>query len=198
MATKLQTKEALRKDLRKKRTQLAGQLDVAARDALAHNFFEFLPNLQGMIVAGYIRQGSEVNCSSLLRLLEMRGIKVALPVVAKKNAALEFCSYAFGDELRDGPLGNREPLKSADQVEPDIILVPLLGFDDKGNRIGQGKGYYDRTLKALRKKREILAVGLAYQGQEQKTLPVEAGDQALDAVLTEAGCWIFRGGGAKK
>ncbi|MCH8082374.1 MAG: 5-formyltetrahydrofolate cyclo-ligase, partial [Proteobacteria bacterium] len=191
MATKLQTKEALRKDLRKKRTQLAGQLDVAARDALARNFFEFLPNLQGMIVAGYMRQGSEVNCSSLLRLLEMRGIKVALPVVAKKNTALEFRSYAFGDDLRDGPLGNREPLKSADQVEPDIILVPLLGFDDKGNRIGQGQGYYDRTLKALRKKREILAVGLAYQGQEQKTLPVEAGDQALDAVLTEAGCWIF-------
>ncbi len=198
MTTKLQKKEALRKDLRKKRTQLAGQLDIAARDALAHNFFEFLPNLQRVMVAGYIRMGSEVNCSSLLRLLEMRGIKLALPVVAKTHAPMEFRSYAFGDELQDGLLGNREPLKSADQVEPDIVLVPLLGFDEKGNRIGQGKGYYDRTLKALRKKRDILAIGLAYQGQKQKALPVEAGDQALDAVLTEAGCWVFRGGKAKK
>lgn len=193
MTTKLKTKEALRKDLRKKRTKLSDQLNIAARDALAHNFFEFLPNLySGTVVAGYITYGSEIDCYSLLRVLEMRGVKLVLPVVIRKNAPLEFRSYTFGDELHKGLLGNQEPEKAARALEPDVVLVPLLGFDEKGNRIGRGSGYYDRTLAALRKKRDILAIGLGYQGQKQKALPVEAGDQVLDAVLTEAGCWMFR------
>ncbi len=199
MTTKSQTKEALRKALRKKRVQLSDQFNVAARDALAHNFSEFLPNVYpGTVVAGYIPYGSEIDCYSLLRVLEMRGVKLVLPVVARKNTPLEFRSYTFGDELHKGPLGNQEPEKAARALEPDIVLVPLLGFDEKGNRIGQGRGYYDRTLAALRKKRDILAIGLGYQGQKQKALPVEAGDQVLDAVLTEAGCWMFRKVKAKK
>jgi len=198
MTTKSQTKETLRKNLRETRRQLSKEIGIAARDGLPGAFINFLPNLQGAVVAGYIPMGSEVDCTSLLRILEMRGIKLALPVVAKKDAAMEFRAYAFGDELKDGPLGNKEPLITAAKIDPDIILVPLIGFDESGNRIGQGKGYYDRTLGALRKGRDILAVGLAFEGLRQKSLPAEKHDQQLDAVVTEAGCWKFRGGKAKK
>jgi len=198
MTTKSQTKETLRKNLRETRRQLSKEIGIAARDGLPGAFINFLPNLQGAVVAGYIPMGSEVDCTSLLRILEMRGIKLALPVVAKKDAPMEFRAYAFGDELKDGPLGNKEPLQEAKKIDPDIILVPLIGFDESGNRIGQGKGYYDRTLGALRKGRDILAVGLAFEGLRQKSLPAEKHDQQLDAVVTEAGCWKFRGGKAKK
>ena len=198
MATKSETKEVLRKKLRKTRRQLSEDGGIAARDALAHNFLDSFPNVAGATIAGYIQMGSEINCSSLLRLLEMRGIKLALPVVAKKDAPMEFRSYLFGDDLEDGPLKNKQPLKTAKKVTPNIVLVPLLGFDEKGNRIGQGLGYYDRTLAALRKKDSILAIGIAFNGQKVDSIPIEKHDQGLDAVLTESGCWVCRTVGAKK
>jgi len=198
MPTKSQTKTNLRKKLREARRRLAAETGFDTRDKLPPSFLKFLPNIQLAVVAGYIPLGSEVDCTSLMRALEMRGIKLALPVVVKKNAPLEFRAYAYGDELKDGLEGNKEPGNEAAKIDPDIILVPLIGFDEKGNRVGQGKGYYDRTLEALRKKHNILAIGLAFEGLKQKSLPVEAHDQPLDAVLTEAGIWKFRGGKAKK
>ena len=70
-------------------------------------------------------------------------------------------------------------------MEPDLVIVPLLAFDRDGVRLGQGGGYYDRALKALRDTREVFVLGLAYSGQETANLPREPHDQALDAILTE-------------
>ena len=75
-------------------------------------------------------------------------------------------------------------------MTPDLIIVPLLAFDAAGGRLGQGGGYYDRTLEALRAVDSIppiAAVGLAYAGQEMDNLPMKPHDQPLDGVLTEAG-----------
>jgi 5-formyltetrahydrofolate cyclo-ligase len=70
-------------------------------------------------------------------------------------------------------------------LEPDLVITPLLAFDLFGGRLGQGGGYYDRTLEALRARKPVVALGLAYAGQQIARAPVEPHDQTLDAILTE-------------
>ena len=72
-------------------------------------------------------------------------------------------------------------------MRPELVVTPLLAFDGSGGRMGQGGGYYDRTLGQLRAEGRVFVVGLAFAGQEVEKLPAEDHDQPLDAVLTEAG-----------
>ncbi len=80
-----------------------------------------------------------------------------------------------------------QPLSTADQVAPDIILMPLLGFDRQGSRVGQGAGYYDR---ALAQQSDPLRIAIAWSVQEFESLPADPWDMPLDAILTEAE-WII-------
>src|SRR6185437_3185172 len=109
--------------------------------------------------ASYSAHGSEMNPSPLTDALRMQGHKIALPVVPGKDTALFFCLYATGDKLVTGPMGILEPTADAQQVEPDILLVPLLAFTHDHHRLGYGRGYYDRTLKVLRAKKPVIAIG---------------------------------------
>jgi len=82
-------------------------------------------------------------------------------------------------------------MKKAEEIIPDILLVPLVAFDLGGYRLGYGGGFYDRTLEALRAKRTCLAVGLAYSVQEYDTVPHDVYDQPLDWVVSEKGSRCF-------
>ncbi len=90
--------------------------------------------------------------------------------------------------LRSGTFGIHEPLAHWPAVAPDVLLVPLLAFDNDGYRLGYGGGYYDRTLSALPRAR---AIGIAYAGQRVDILPRDAHDCRLDAILTENGLTEF-------
>ncbi len=68
---------------------------------------------------------------------------------------------------------------------PDILLVPLLAFDDRGFRLGWGGGFYDRTLSRLRATEDVNAVGIAYQGQKVDSVPHSSNDEPLDRVVTD-------------
>jgi len=76
-------------------------------------------------------------------------------------------------------------------LTPSLILVPLLAFTKRGERLGYGGGYYDRTLQALRSKGEVFACGVAYAGQEVESLPTDVHDERLDGILTETGFKAF-------
>ena len=80
--------------------------------------------------------------------------------------------------------GITEPAESAEVLEPDVLLMPLLAFDDAGGRLGYGGGYYDRTLAGLRARRAVLAVGLAFDMQRVDSVPCLDYDEPLDWVLT--------------
>ena len=83
--------------------------------------------------------------------------------------------------------------QSNEAVEPDILIVPMLAFDRKGIRLGQGGGYYDATLETLRNKKTIQAIGVAYASQAVLfTLPAEAHDQKMDYILTPQGITDYR------
>jgi len=142
----------------------------------------------GLIVAGYHAQQDEADPALLLMALAYGGAHVAFPRIVGKNTALEFHLVPEGEILSPGAYGIHEPLEHWPRAVPDMVLVPLLAFDDDGYRLGYGGGYYDRTLAALPKAQ---AVGIAYAGQRMDFLPHDAHDYPLDAILTENGLTEF-------
>jgi 5-formyltetrahydrofolate cyclo-ligase len=84
-----------------------------------------------------------------------------------------------------GQWGIREPVAEAPEVHPDILIVPLAAFDRHGHRIGFGAGYYDMTIAALRAKKQVTAVGIAFAAQEIARVPATERDARLDFMLTE-------------
>jgi 5-formyltetrahydrofolate cyclo-ligase len=127
----------------------------------------------------------EIDVRPLVGLVSSRSAICALPVMSGKADPLIFRRWRPGDELVDASFGVKEPLASAPPIAPDIVIVPLLGFDAAGNRLGYGGGYYDRTLASLRAAGRALAVGVGYDEQETDRIPVHAGDMPLDMILTD-------------
>ena len=102
-------------------------------------------------------------------------------------------AWTFGGPLRSGQWGIREPMADAPEAAPEILIVPLLAFDRRGQRIGYGAGYYDMTIHALRARKPVVAVGIAYAAQEIAEVPATERDARLDLVLTEREVIDFRG-----
>jgi len=119
--------------------------------------------------------------------LAARGAALALPVVIARDHALIFAPSRPATCWWRGPYGIFQPSSDAAEVDPDIVLVPLAAFDRAGHRIGYGRGYYDRTLQALRAMKKITVIGLAFAVQEIDIVPRLAHDEQLDCVLTERG-----------
>lgn len=156
--------------------------DAAARIAAASLPVE-LP--RGVIVAGYSPINSEIDPFPLMRALADRGATLALPVIIAREQALIFRVWEPDEGLVRGPFGIFQPSSDADEVDPDIVLVPLAAFDRAGHRIGYGRGYYDRTLENLRAVKKITVIGIAFAVQEIETVPRLPHDEQLDCVLTE-------------
>ncbi len=102
-------------------------------------------------------------------------------------------AWHFGAPLKPGQWGIREPMPEAPEVAPDILIVPLAAFDRAGHRIGYGAGYYDMTINALRAKKKVVAIGIAFAAQEIPKVPATERDARLDLVLTEREVIDFRG-----
>jgi 5-formyltetrahydrofolate cyclo-ligase len=139
----------------------------------------------GIVVAGYSPINNELDPFPLMRALAGRGAMLALPVIIARDQALIFRAWNLDESLVRGPLGIFQPSSDADEVEPDIVLVPLAAFDRAGHRIGYGRGYYDRTLQNLRAAKKVTVIGLAFAVQEIETVPRLPHDEQLDCVLTE-------------
>jgi 5-formyltetrahydrofolate cyclo-ligase len=177
-------KATLRREALARRDALPADLRAAAAQAIALRPFPVaLP--PGAIVSGFMPLKSEINALPLMRRLSDAGAKLALPTVARKGRPLIMRAFAFGEALASGVWGIREPKPDAPQVFPDILLVPLLAFDRRGHRIGYGAGYYDMTITALRARKTIVAVGIAFAAQEIAEVSSTPRDARLDLVLTE-------------
>ena len=111
-------------------------------------------------------------------------IKISLPVIDQNTCELLFSKYDDKKNLRKNKLGIIEPIKLKN-ITPDIIFVPMLGFDRDLNRLGYGKGYYDRTISKLRKLKKIFVIGLAYDNQMVQNIPTENHDEKMDIILTD-------------
>jgi 5-formyltetrahydrofolate cyclo-ligase len=147
----------------------------------------------GTIVSGFMPLKSEINPLPLLKKLADAGAKLALPAIAGRGKPLTMRAYAFGDEFARGQWGIREPKPEQPEVFPDVLIVPLACFDRAGHRIGYGAGYYDMTIHRLRTMKKVIAVGIAFAGQEIARVPATDRDERLDLVLTEKDVIDFRG-----
>ena len=148
--------------------------------------FELLETgIEGVVVSGFLPIGSEIDPRPLMLALKEKGAVLTMPCVEAAERPLVFREWAPEDELVSEAFGTRAPAPDKPAHDPYILLVPMLAFDRKGYRLGYGGGFYDRTLAKLRAMKPVVAVGVAYAGQEMEAVPRDALDQPLDLILTE-------------
>lgn len=182
-------KAALRKQMRTVRTQASAEQGTTAAEGLKHQIlshFESTGGLAGQVVAGYVSIHAELDPGPALQALEAQGALIALPVTGELGDPLVFRAWRHGEPLDMGRFGTFEPPDTAPSVDPDVVLVPLLAFDGKGNRLGFGGGYYDRTLAELKMDKKIAAYGIAFDAQEVAHVPTNTLDEGMDGVFTES------------
>ena len=143
-------------------------------------------NLKNNInVGGYYPINSEIGCLELLEKLEKNNFKISLPVT-KKNHNMEFYDWSFKDVLQVNNQGIPEPIVKK-KVFPDVLIVPLVGFDKNKFRLGYGGGFYDRYISKILNIKKVITVGFAFSFQEIIKIPTNDFDQKLDIILTNKG-----------
>lgn len=191
-----QRKQALRAKAAARRRLARQSTNAAVFDAAADIFlreFKKLPGgISGSAIGGYWPIGDEFDPRPLLLRLASQGVGLALPAITEPGTPLSFRSWQPGTPLRPGPLGTSVP-EGPDCTDAVImLLVPLLAFDRRGQRLGFGGGYYDRTLARLRRRPNFqYAIGIGFAAQRVAQVPAGPTDAPLDAILTEqALTWI--------
>ena len=179
-------KTELRQTLRALRRDHVAALDPTTRALiLSRPPAPLLDLIPEDAVIGLYRAGPhEAPAERYARFFQERGNAIALPRFADRGAAMQFAEFNDPWEESDcevGPFGTLQPLPEASEATPQVVFVPLLGFTERGERIGQGGGHYDRWLA---EHPEVTAIGLAWDAQLVDSLPLEPHDRALGAVVT--------------
>jgi 5-formyltetrahydrofolate cyclo-ligase len=184
-----EAKAALRMAAHKRRAAFHPSLRNEAAKAAAAHFFERVPIDKGEVVAGYWPIRDEMDVKSVVARLMDSGQPVCLPVVLGDEQPLDLRIWEDGAPLYEAGFGTLAPAEEAPRAQPDVIIMPLLGFDKHGTRLGYGGGYYDRTLEKLGKRPRL--VGIAFAAQELDHIPHEPHDFPLDVIVTEQGARSF-------
>jgi 5-formyltetrahydrofolate cyclo-ligase len=180
-------KRALRARMRAWRCALDAKAKEAAARAVAELGLAFLPPLPAAsVVSAFAPLAGEFPIWPLVRRLGCQ-FALALPVIEGKSKPLIFRAFDPGEALERGVWGIGEPKPHKRTLDPDILLVPLLAVDRQGWRLGYGGGYFDRTLRGLRARKSLLAVGVAHDQQVVDAVPHLDYDERLDWVLTPSG-----------
>ncbi|MCB1558658.1 MAG: 5-formyltetrahydrofolate cyclo-ligase [Alphaproteobacteria bacterium] len=183
-------KREIRQFAREQRDQM--DIDPSWSEEAASIFMGAVKPSANQIVSLYFPMGNELDTLPLAEELWKSGIKTALPIIQGKAQPLLFAEWSKSTKLQSSTFGTQEPAEP-NFIAPDILVVPLLAFDQVGNRMGLGQGHFDATLKSLRAEKNILAVGYAYSTQAVLlALPTEPHDEKLDMVITEQRVFDFR------
>ena len=139
--------------------------------------------IKGKVVGGYYPYNYEIDTLKILKKLENRNYLISLPKINKNNK-MNFYQWSFKDPLSINVYGIPEPI-SRKKVFPDILLIPLLAYDKKLNRLGYGGGFYDRYISNTQRQKKIIKIGLGFSFQKIKKVPTNHYDKKLDFVITE-------------
>jgi 5-formyltetrahydrofolate cyclo-ligase len=187
-------KAALRNEALRRRGALDSSLRESFAARLAEQGLAIARRVGASVVSAFLPIRGEPDTLPLIAALSAHGFHTALPVTVSREAPLIFRRWRPGDPTLQGGMKIREPLASAEALDPDLLFVPLACFDRRGHRIGFGAGHYDRSLAALRAAGRVTAVGVAYSAAQAAEIPDEPHDQRLDFVLTERELIDCRGG----
>ena len=192
------SKNALRRHLRQRRRDLPPRILSQAAEAVARQLSATSIFRRSRRIAAYLAVGGELDLAPLLQRALAHGKQVYLPCLAGRGAPyLLFRRYRGPSErMRRNRFGilepARGPLLGARQL--DLVLAPLVAFDGRGNRLGMGGGFYDRTFAFLPQRlrwRKPRLIGVAYSFQEVPELVAEPWDVGLWACVTERGMRYF-------
>ncbi len=184
-------KQQVRKEAKQVRRYLHANQQKIAAQKLRRFASDLIELFNCSIVGGFHPIFSEIDVVPLMRVLADKQCQLCLPVTPNKPGELSFRSYIPGQKLETGPLNTWHPDASSRQLAPGLILLPLLAFDARCNRLGYGGGYYDRTIKKFRESQVyVKVVGVAYSGQQVDKVPTNSTDEPMDGVLTPAGIML--------
>jgi 5-formyltetrahydrofolate cyclo-ligase len=180
----------LRQRLAAQRRALTPPERMGAAQGLRRSLEQLPEYLTDARVAGYWASHGELPLNLVIPPLAARGQQFLLPVIGK-DRRLRFAPWQSGEDVQPNRYGIPEPVAQDELLEPfqlDLVFVPLLGFDRRGNRLGHGGGYYDRSFAFLNEQvrpTEPLLVGIAYAFQELPEVDEEDWDVPLDFIATE-------------
>lgn len=182
----MEEKATLRKRLRAARLAHAASLPEAMRGLVFRHppapLLEMIP--EKATVGMYRAVAGEAPVKAYAGFFMERGHAIALPRIESSVGTMTFHAHTdpFGEtDLVDGPIKLRQPASDAEQIVPHVLIMPLVGFTETGERLGQGGGFYDRWLA---EHPDTLAIGMAWDCQLVDELPMEPHDQRLAAVVT--------------
>ena len=138
--------------------------------------------VSGKIIGGYYPYNHEIDILQILEKFQKKKFTITLPKI-KKNSQMNFFQWSTNDPLAVNKFGIPEPISKI-VIYPDVLLVPLVAFDENFNRIGYGGGFYDRYIKKIRKQKKVLTIGFAYSFQKVKKIPTNNYDIKLDYIIT--------------
>jgi len=172
-------------DIRKKILKIRKYNNIESLKINFRSIFKIIEEkkIKGKSIGGYYPYNHEVDVMKILKEFEKKNYIISLPKI-KKNFKMGFFNWSIKDPLAINEFGIPEPISNKKEY-PDILLVPLVAFDNKLNRIGYGGGFYDRYLKKIKKIKKVITIGLAYSFQKVKIIPTNKNDIKLDFIVTE-------------
>lgn len=183
----LSAKQALREQCRQHRDALSPEEQKAHANAFARHFMKSV-DVGNRTVAGYSAFRNELDILPLLAMLAGGDRICCLPVTSPPSRQLFFRRWHPNTKMVPGDFGIAVPSSDAETVTPEVLVVPLLGFDAAHHRIGYGAGYYDCTLRELRKRgHRPFVIGAGYGVQQVDAIPADDHDEPMDMVITEKG-----------
>lgn len=174
-----------RQELVARRQALRGRDRQRANDKILASLDDEGPPLAGERIGFYWPIKGEVDLRPLIRELLQSGAEAALPVVVARNSPVEFWRWTPQQKLCSRGLWNIPAPADRNLVVPTVILAPLVGFDSQCYRLGNGGGYYDRTLAAMHPK--PLIIGIGYEFTRLRSILPQPHDIAMDRIVTESG-----------
>ena len=192
-ASEKPSKASVRAAAHARRDALSPEIRAIASDLIALRAIDIMAAVRPRSVAAYGAIRSEVDPSRIVAAAAAAGIRVGLPAV-EDDVTITFRQYRPGDALVAGPFGTLAPSPSAPQVDPELMVVPLVAFDRTGMRLGHGRGFYDRAIGRLRAAGAgPRLLGIAFAVQEVAAIPSESHDVRMDWIVTENETLDFRG-----
>ncbi len=184
-------KTVMREQYRQRRADITA--NTQAKNTLADTVARYLTDFisKPSLISGYIPIRDELDIRPSMQALHAAGHQLALPKPLQDQRMIFTHWDGSTQSLTAGVF--QIPVSTGDVCIPDVILLPLLAFTRSGDRLGYGRGFYDRAIAALRQNGwQGLCIGTAYALQEADFLPVDPFDQRLDCIVTENGLWHCR------
>ena len=177
-------KSALRKFLLNRRSSYVIKNDIT--NNLHVHVKPLIDSFVGKYVSIFQPYNNEIDTNNFISLLFSKNISICLPCIIEESNQMIFREWKEGEELVKGKYGILEPSNKNKVIIPSVLFIPLLAFDNNGNRLGYGGGYYDRYIEALENNENLpLKIGVGYSFQKIDKVPNNSMDKKLNWILTE-------------